>query len=376
MLDPESRAPRSARPHPPRSIVRFSRATARRRAGTSIAALAGVIALVGGNPAPATAQDRPTVVVAEARRDAFPLTVEAIGTTRANESIELRPRITEAIRAIHFTEGQRVSAGAVLVELEDAEALASVAAAKAALVESTGQFRRGQELFANELVPASQLELLEARRDADQAALEAAEARLADTVIRAPFAGRIGLRRVSPGSLVSSAVVITTLDDTETVKLDFDVPETALSLLREGLSIRARSAAWPDSVFTGDVQSVDTRVDPVSRTVTVRAKLPNRRGLLRPGMFLTVRLLREDVQSVIVPEEAVVPERSQQFAFVVAESGSVEKREIVLGRRRPGEVEIVRGLTPGERVIVEGTQIIRPGAEVDVRLRPAPGATP
>ncbi|MEZ5066936.1 MAG: efflux RND transporter periplasmic adaptor subunit [bacterium] len=318
---------------------------------------------------PVHAQDAPVVVVTEARLDPFPLTVEAIGTTRANESIELRPRVTEAVRAIRFQEGQRVTAGQVLVELDDAEALAAVAAAKAALVESTGQHRRGQELYSNELASASQLELLEARRDADQAALDAAEARLADTVIRAPFAGRVGLRRVSPGSLVSPSVVITTLDDTETVKLDFDVPETALSLLREDLPVRARSAAYPDSVFAGRVQSVDTRVDPVSRTITVRARIPNAEGLLRPGMFLTVRLLRDDVNALVIPEEAIVPERSEQFVLVVADDGTVEKRAVTLGRRRPGEVEVLRSLAAGERVVVEGTQKARTGGKVQARLR-------
>jgi len=319
-------------------------------------------------PLPARSEG-PVVMVAPAVERPFPLTVEAIGTARANESIEIRPHVSESVRAIRFEEGQRVAAGDVLVELDDAEALAAVAAARAALVESTSRHRRGQELFAGELIPASELELLEARKDADVAALDAAEAGLAETVIRAPFPGRVGLRRVSPGSLVSPSTVITTLDDTETIKLDFDVPETALSLLEPGLAVRARSAAWPDSVFVGRVASVDTRVDPVSRTITVRARVPNPDGRLRPGMFLTVRLLREGVTALLVPEEAIVPERSQQFVLVVGDDGTVEKREVRVGRRRPGEVEIVHGLRAGERVVVEGTQKARPGGKVEARLR-------
>lgn len=311
----------------------------------------------------------PVVVVAAAVERPFPLTVEAIGTARANEAIDIRPHVSESVRAIHFEEGQWVDAGTILVELDDAEALASVAAARASLVESTSRHRRGTELHAGELIPASELELLEARKDADVAALDAAEARLAETVIRAPFPGRIGLRRVSPGSLVSPSTVITTLDDTGTIKLDFDVPETALSLLEPDLQVRARSAAWPDSVFVGRVASVDTRVDPVSRTVTVRARVPNPHGRLLPGMFLTVRLLREGVTSLLVPEEAIVPERSQQFVLVVDDAGTVEKREVRVGRRRPGEVEIVHGLRAGEHVVVEGTQKARPGGKVDARLR-------
>lgn len=320
---------------------------------------------------PVQAEGPVVVVVVPVREEAFPLTVEAIGTARANESIEIRSHISESVRAIRFEEGQRVKAGDVLLELNDAEVLADVAAARASLVEATSRHLRAVEMQAGDLIAESELELLEARRDAARAALDAAEARLAETVIRAPFAGRVGLRRVSPGGLVSPSVVITTLDDNDTIKLDFDVPETAISLLEDGLVVHARSAAWPDSTFTGKVVSVNTRVDPVSRTVTVRARVPNGRGLLRAGMFLTVRLVRGDVNAMLIPEEAVVPERSQQFALVVGDDGIVEKREIRLGRRRPGEVEVLLGLSVGERVIVEGTQKARPGSPVDARLREA-----
>jgi len=315
---------------------------------------------------PAAAQDAPGVVVAEAVRVAFPLTVEGLGTARANESVEIRPQITETITAIRFAEGKRVEAGDILVELEDAEALAAVAAARASLADSQSKVARAQELFRNDLVSSAELEPLAARRDADRAALDAAEARLADTVVSAPFAGRVGLRRVSLGALVGPSTVITTLDDTDTMKVDFDVPETALSLLAAGLPVEAHSAAWPDSVFEGRVASVDTRVDPVSRTVKVRALVPNPKGLLRPGMFLSVSLLRSDVETLVIPEEALVPEQSRQFVFVVDAQDVVAKREVAVGRRRPGQVEIARGLEAGERVITEGTQKVREGTTVRV----------
>lgn len=316
--------------------------------------------------ATASAADGPGVVVSEARMTDFPLTVEALGNARANESVEVRPQIVEHVAAIRFKEGQRVEANAVLVELENTEALAAVAAARAALVDSSSQLRRAQELFRTRAVSASELEQLTARRDADQAALDAARARLEDSVVRAPFAGRLGLRRISPGSLVGPDTIITTLDDTDVIKLDFDVPETMLARLAPGLAVSARSAAWQDDTFTGDVVSVDTRVDPVSRTVTVRALLPNPDGKLRPGMFLTVTLLKDDVRALTVPEQAVVPEQSRQFVLVTGTDDVVEKRQIRTGRRRPGEVEVLEGLTAGERVIVEGTQKARDGRPVSV----------
>ncbi|HPF69471.1 MAG TPA: efflux RND transporter periplasmic adaptor subunit [Candidatus Krumholzibacteria bacterium] len=308
----------------------------------------------------------PPVVVARAVEVSFPLTVQALGNARANESVEIRPRISQTVTAIRFDEGQDVAAGDVLVELENAEALAAVAEAKAALADAESKFQRGQELFRLELASAAELEQLEARRDADRAGLAAADARLAETVVRAPFAGRTGLRRVSLGSLVGPTTVITTLDDTDPVKVDFDVPETAIARVAVGLPVEARSAAWPDTVFHGAVMSIDTRIDRVSRTLTVRALVPNPRGLLRPGMFLTVELLRRDVTALVVPEEALVPEQSRQFVLVVGDDGTVERREVTLGRRRPGQVEIVRGLAAGERVVVEGTQKARPGQPVEV----------
>jgi membrane fusion protein (multidrug efflux system) len=318
---------------------------------------------------PAWAQPQsgtPGVIVSEAVMLPFPLSAEALGNARANEAVDIRAEITAAITSIEFEEGQQVQKGDVLLKLEDSEPLADLAAKKAALIDSESQYRRSAELFKTKVVSASQLEQLEARRDADLAAVKAAESRLAHTVIRAPFAGQIGLRRVSMGSIVSPSTVITTLDDTSQIKLDFNVPEVFMARLQRGLTVTAHSAAWPDLLFTGKVVSIDTRVDPVSRTITVRALLPNEQSRLRPGMFMTVSLLKEDVVSLVIPEEALIPERSKQFVFVVGEGNIVERREVFTGRRRPGQVEILEGLAAGELVIAEGTQQARPGMPVKI----------
>jgi membrane fusion protein (multidrug efflux system) len=312
------------------------------------------------------AAEPPGVLTAQATVVSFPLTVEGLGTARARESVEIRPQLSERITAIRFEEGQRVEAEQALVELEARELRAAVAVARAELLESQGQLRRARKLHATNALSAQELESRTARRDADRAALDAAEARLAQTVVRAPFAGRLGLRRVSPGSYVMPETVITTLDDTDVMKLDFDVPETALSRLADDLPVTARSAAWPDELFQGRVDTIDTRVDPVSRTVTVRAVVDNPDGRLRPGMFLTVTVLRQDVTALVVPEQAIMPEQSTQYVLVVGADGNVEKREVRTGRRRPGQVEILSGLAEGEVVVAEGTQKARPGAPVKI----------
>jgi len=300
--------------------------------------------------------------------------IEALGTARANEAVEITSKAGNLVTAVRFQEGQRMERGEVLVELDGAQARADLAAARAALKESQSTWTRSQDLFARQALSESQLEQIEATLRANEARVAAAEARVADTVIRAPFGGTVGLRRVSVGSLVNPGTVITTLDDISVMKLDFDVPETFISILEPGLEVEATSVAYPGRMFRGTVDSVDSRVDPVSRSVTVRALLPNAERLLKPGMFLSVRLSREPSPALVVPESAIVPERGAVYVFVVT-GGQAERREVTIGRRQPGRVELLRGVAAGERVVVEGSQKIRDGSPVsELEPSPAPAA--
>jgi len=321
----------------------------------------------GGAPAAGAwgaLSQRPIAVVTEPVRS-VPLAVEleAVGTARAREAVEVTSKAANTVTAVRFAEGQRVGRGEVLVELDGAQARADLAAAEAALKESESNHRRSQDLFARQALSQSQLEQIEAALIGNRARVAAAQARLSDTIIRAPFNGRVGLRRVSVGSLVNPGSVITTLDDTSVIKLDFDVPEAFLSILQPGLAVAATSVAYPGQVFSGAVASIDSRVDPVSRSVTVRAELPNGEALLKPGMFMAVRLTREPMEGLVVAESAIVPERGSTFVFVV-ETDKVTRREVTIGRREPGQVEILSGLESGERVIVQGTQKVRDGSTV------------
>jgi membrane fusion protein (multidrug efflux system) len=173
------------------------------------------------------------------------------------------------------------------------------------------------------------------------------------------------LRRVSPGGYVSNSTIITTLDDVSTIKLDFSVPETFLTAVSEGMAIIAHSLVYPGRVFNGTVTSIDTRLDPVSRAVQIRAIIANDDDTLKPGMFMTVDLQRDLGDVLLAPEQAIVPEGSQQFVFVVND-GIVEKRLVTLGRRIPGFVVIVDGLVTGNYVVSEGTQKLRDGTKIEV----------
>jgi membrane fusion protein, multidrug efflux system len=311
------------------------------------------------------------VIAAVAKAERLVSQINALGTAHANEAVEITSKVSNTVTAVRFVDGQRVQKGQLLVELDSAQARADLAAAEAASAESASQVKRSRELIASRVISESQFEQLEATMKANDARVAAARSHVNDTAIRAPFAGRVGLRRVSVGSLVNSGMTITTLDDLSIIKVDFSVPENFLAGLREGLEVSATAAAFPGRNFVGKVTGVDSRIDAVTRSVTVRAAVPNGDLALKPGMFLNVTLARDEHQALMVPEAALVPEQSRQFLFVI-EDGRATRREVRIGGRQPGRVEIVSGLAVGDQVIVEGTQKVREGGEVHVVERPAP----
>ena len=313
------------------------------------------------------------VTTAQPQLKDFALEVEALGTVRARESVDITAKVADRVAAIRFEEGKQVNKGEVLVELDNEEALADLAAAEAAERDSRSQYKRSQELFQTRALSEAQLDQLQATMLANQARVAAARSRVNDRVIKAPFTGRVGLRNVSLGGLVNPGGVITTLDDLSTVKLDFAVPELFLSSLKPGLTIEAQSSAYPGAIFKGRVDSVDTRVDPTTRAIVVRALIDNRDSRLRPGMFMTLQLVRSEGEALMLPETAVVPEDSRHFVFVVVDAHA-KKREVVLGRRRPGEVEVLKGITAADVVVVDGTLNIHDGTPVVTNAASAPAA--
>ena len=304
-----------------------------------------------------------SVLVASAKLQPFAQDMEAIGTARANEALDITAKVSNRVVAIHFREGQQVKAGDVLVELDSQQVRASLAEAEAALADSRSQFDRSRELYATKALSEAQLDQLQATLKMNEARVAGARAQLNDTIIRAPFSGRVGLRNVSVGSFVSPTTVITTLDDTSVIKLDFSVPEVFLSTLTEGLQINARTTAYADALFNGKVSSIDSRLDPISRAVVVRATIDNRDGRLKPGMLMSVMLMRAEAPALLIPEQALVPEGDRKFVFGVRDEKAV-RLEVKTGRRRPGAVEILDGVNEGEVVVVEGTQKIRDGVPV------------
>ena len=338
--------------------------------GSLAGMLLTVAGLATGVPAPVyAAPPPPAVIVAEAKLESLMDRVEALGTLRANESVSLTAAVTETVTGIHFDDGQRVKSGAILVEMTSAEEHAQLKEAQATVDEAKRQFERVQSLATQGTASRSLLD--ERRRDWEtaQARLAAIESRLEDRLIKAPFSGVVGLRNLSLGALVRPGDLITTLDDDRVMKLEFPVPSTFLETLRRGLPITAKARAYGDREFVGRVASIDSRVDPVTRSIVVRAVLPNADRALKPGLLMQVELLKNPREGVVIPETALTPLGQQHFVLVVdtTQDNQVERREVKIGARQPGEVEIMEGLKPGEKVITHGVQIARPGQKVAIQ---------
>ncbi len=296
--------------------------------------------------------------------------IEALGTLRANESVELTASVTETVTAINFDDGDRVKAGQVLVQMTNDEEQAQLREARVTVDEAKRQYERIKSLRAQQSASESQLDEQQRVWEASRARLAAIESRLADRLLRAPFAGVIGLRNVSIGALVEPGDVITTLDDDSVMKLDFSVPAVYLAALVPGMPVTAITRAWQGQLFEGRVKSIDSRVDPVTRTVIVRALLSNSDYALRPGMLMQVELQSQRREAIIIPEECLVAQGQKQFVYVVdSADNKVERREVRIGTRRPGEVEIIEGLVVGELVITDGTLKLRPGNKVSIRAK-------
>lgn len=321
------------------------------------------------------------VAVAPARTDVMRDRIEALGTAFANESATITSTVTEKVVAVHFHDGQVVRRGDPIVTLAQQEELAARDAAVEQLAEHQRELARLQSLLQNQSIARQQVDQRKTLLSITQQRIKELEARIQDRTIRAPFDGVLGLRKISVGALVEPGDVITTIDDISRIKLDFAVPETYLGVLQTGAAVEAASRALDGRMFSGTIASIDTRVDSSTRSFVVRAVLSNPDRELKPGMLMTVIFFKDERRAVIVPEDALIPFQRKNFVLVVdpAKNGTAERREVSIGERRPGEVEIKSGLLESELVIVRGTDQVRPGSRVQIletwnRGQPASGA--
>jgi membrane fusion protein, multidrug efflux system len=291
-------------------------------------------------------------------------TIEAVGTSKARESVTLTAKITETVRKVNFTDGQRVDAGDVLVELTSGQQVAALAEAQATFKDAERLMDRNDDLVKQGTVSRQVADTARATHDSAQARVALLRAQLADRVVTAPFSGVLGLRQVSVGALVTPGTVITTLDDIDTINLDFGLSERYLAKLGPGLELTATTVAYPGRKFVGHVTSIDSRIDPVTRAILVRAELPNADHALRAGLLMTVNVLQPGREVLAVPEIAIEQVGNGSFVYRVGPALKVDRVEVELGARQDGMVEITKGLAADERIVVDGTVKLRDGSTI------------
>ena len=188
-------------------------------------------------------------------------------------------------------------------------------------------------------------------------------AQLKTEKITAPFSGRLGVREITPGILGGEDSIIATLDDIETIKLDIKVPESYLNILKKDLKIKASSEAF-NEVFTGTLDTVSARVDPITRSILVQVKIKNANYKIIPGMLVNVEIIYNEKQSLGVPEESIIQQGNRTVVYKVIEDKSVSLTEVKTGIRNFGKVEIVSGLNPGDKIVIEGVSKVRDKAQI------------
>ena len=309
--------------------------------------------------------------VSEATVSARPFsdTIRVLGAARGKKSVNITSSTTELITAVLFADGQRVGAGTPLVQLQAREEDAGIIEARAQVTQAEREYERYRVLAERGVAPRVTAEQAQTALETARASLNAAEARRGDRMIRAPFAGVLGLSTVTAGTLINPGAVITTLDDTSTIRVDFPVPERYLGVLRAGLPLTATADAYNGESFSGRIALVDSRINETTRAVTARAEFPNPGGRIRPGMLMRVAVAQGQRESAAVPESAIQYEGEGAFVYRITpgERGSTAQRvEVETGAVEGGFVEILSGLAVGDKVVGSGLNRIQPNAPVQV----------
>ena len=327
-------------------------------------------------PAPAAADGQPRGLPVEAEQvivDAIEKKLTAVGSLQSDESIVLSTEIAGLVKAIPFREGEQVEADQVLVRLDDSVLQAELARARASLELSRANYQRAKVLLEDDAISEREKDEAYAKWQLDRANVRLAEANLAKTVIRAPFAGQLGLRNVSPGAYLRPGDPIVKLDAIDPIKLDFHVPEGFARQVQVGQTLQVTVDAVPGVSFPGKVIAVAPQLDTAGRSLLVRARLENDEKLLNPGMFARIALvLDRRNEALMVPEEALIAQGEQPMVYKVVD-GKVVAAPVKLGIREQGRVEIREGVEAGDTVITAGHIKVRPGMPVTVL--PASGSS-
>ena len=290
--------------------------------------------------------------------------VKAVGTLTAEASATLRAEVPGQIMAVHFREGEPLEKGAELYSIEATVLEAEVNEARANANRSEAALKRAQDLHSKQLISGTDFDTARANYDVDVARLRSSRARLSKTVIRAPFDGFVGLRRINIGDYATIGQELVDVVQLNPLRVDFSVPETLLPKVRPGLPVSVTVDAYPDDSFGGNIIAVAPKSDVQGHSLEVRASLPNDELKLRPGLFVRVTVsLGVKQNAIVIPEQAIWPIGQDKTVYVVVD-GKAERRIVELGERQPGAVEITAGLEAGEIVVTAGQMKLFEGAAV------------
>jgi membrane fusion protein (multidrug efflux system) len=318
----------------------------------------------GGGPG---GPPRPTAVEAQTVKvDRVQVTLDAVGTLRADEQVTVSAEIEGRIAEIGFAEGRPVEKDQTLYRIDDTILRAELSQAMAERALAEANFERADTLLRQRSGTERQRDEAKFALDRSRANVELATTRLDKATIRAPFAGVVGLRSIGLGEYVTRGEALVTLQRIDPLKVDFRLPETDLPLVREGQALRITVDAIANRTFEGQIFAIDPQIDVNGRSVQLRANVPNPNGQLRPGLFARVEIVAAVREAaLLVPESALVAAGRDRFVFVVRD-GKAVRLKVITGWRRPGEVEIVDGLKPGDVVISTGQQRLREGGAVEI----------
>jgi membrane fusion protein (multidrug efflux system) len=309
------------------------------------------------------------VSVAVVQPRAFIDTIDVLGVAKGRQSVTLSAATTQLVEKVNFHDGQSVPRGAVLIELKASEQDAGLVQSQTKALQAEKEYQRWKTLGEKGYASKSAIDQYEAAWRSAEADVNAARARLGDRLIRAPFAGTVGLSDITPGALVNPGAPIVTLDDISSIRVDFQVPERYISQVAQGQAIAAQVEAFPGESIQGRVARLDTRIDERTRALTARAEFPNATGKLKPGMMMRVSIPRATRQSLAAPEAAVSVQGDSAFVYVLHSQGpktTTEQRPVVTGVRQDGFVEIKEGVEAGDRIVADGLNKIQPGQPVRV----------
>lgn len=294
----------------------------------------------------------PAIVAYTVTPQDFTDRIEAIGTAQPNEAATLTATAADTVTAINFEEGAFVAQSTVLVQLNDAEERAEMEDAR----------KNAARYSALAKTSASSA----AQSDTATTAFAMSEARVKDRQIIAPFDGIAGFRNISIGDLVTPGMAVTTLYDIDPIKLEFTLPENYLSVAQAGLEIEARTSAWPDRIFKGAVIVVDPHINPETRAIALKAEIPNTDSALKPGLLMTVNVIKNKRKSLSVPEGALLQQGENHNVYLIDKEGKAQLTPVTIGTRETGYVEIINGLKDGDTIVAEGLLKIRPGMAVKI----------